>query len=177
MEATAPQTVPGRACGACMMCCKVPHIEEFAKPAGIWCKHAAPGKGCSIYGERPGSCRAFFCSWMVDASFGPEWKPDRAKFVTYVQANGVNLQIAVDPGFPNAWRKEPYYGRIKQWAREGAPEGRFVYVRIGPRLIAVLPEREQDLGEVDPGDDIFVARKRDAAGFNYEVEVRKRAAT
>jgi hypothetical protein len=110
----------------------------------------------------------------VDASFGPEWKPDRAKFVTYVQGNGVNLQIAVDPGFPNAWRKEPYYGRIKQWAREGAQDGRFVYVRIGARLIAVLPDRDQDLGQVDPGDDIFVARRRDAAGFAYEVEVRKK---
>jgi len=94
-----------------------------------------------------------------------------------VQGNGVNLQVAVDPGFPNAWRKEPYYGRIKQWARDGAQEGRFVYVRIGPRLIAVLPDREQDLGPVDPNDDIFVARKRDAAGFVYEIEVRKKAVT
>jgi hypothetical protein len=177
MEATDPQTVPGRACGACMMCCKVPHIEEFDKPAGVWCKHAAPGKGCAIYAERPGSCRAFFCLWMQDASFGAEWKPDRAKFVTYVQGNGVNLQIAVDPAFPNAWRKEPYYGRIKQWARDGAEDGRFVYVRIGPRLIAVLPDGERDLGPVDPNDDIFVARKRDAAGFVYAIEVRKRAAT
>lgn len=177
MEPTTPQIVSGRACGTCMMCCKVPHIEEFNKPAGIWCKHAAPGRGCSIYAERPSSCRAFYCSWMVDASFGPEWKPDRAKFVTYLQANGVNLQIAVDPGFPNAWRKAPYYDRIKQWARDGAPEGRFVYVRIGPRLIAVLPDRDQDLGQVDPHDDIFIARKGDAAGFRYEVEVRKKAAS
>jgi hypothetical protein len=176
MEAAAPPTVPGRACGACMMCCKVPHIAEFDKPAGVWCRHAAPGKGCTIYAERPGSCRAFFCLWMQDATFGPEWKPDRAKFVTYLQGNGINLQVAVDPAFPNAWRREPYFSRIAQWARAGAPEGRFVYVRIGARLIALLPDGERDLGEVDPQDDIFIARRRDGPGFRYEIEVRRKAA-
>jgi hypothetical protein len=125
---------------------------------------------------RPHAAPSIARGWWTAAS-ARSGKPDRAKFVTYVQANGVNLQIAVDPGFPNAWRKEPYYGRIKQWAREGAPEGRFVYVRIGARLIALLPDREQDLGQVDPGDDIFVARKRDAAGFGYEIEVRKKPRT
>src|ERR1700719_447449 len=50
-----PQLIPGRACGTCMMCCKVPAIEEFAKPPGVWCKHAVSGRGCGIYAERPGS--------------------------------------------------------------------------------------------------------------------------
>ena len=50
-----PHLVPGRACGTCMMCCKVPYIKEFEKPAGVWCRHAVPGKGCGIYESRPGS--------------------------------------------------------------------------------------------------------------------------
>src|SRR4051794_3985517 len=50
-----PHLVPGRACGSCMMCCKVPYIKEFEKPAGVWCKHAVAGKGCGIYESRPGS--------------------------------------------------------------------------------------------------------------------------
>jgi len=115
-----PHLVPGRACGTCMMCCKVPYIKAFEKPAGVWCAHAAAGKGCAIYASRPDECRAFYCLWMQDASFGPEWKPEKAKFVTYIQQNGVNIQVAVDPSFPNAWMREPYYARIKQWAREGA---------------------------------------------------------
>ena len=77
-----PHLVPGRACGSCMMCCKVPYIKEFEKPAGVWCKHAVAGKGCGIYESRPGSCQAFYCLWMQDASFGPEWKPEKSKFVT-----------------------------------------------------------------------------------------------
>ena len=92
-----------------MMCCKVPYIGEFHKPPGVWCRHAAPGKGCTIYGSHPASCQAFHCLWLLSPDFGPEWKPDRAKFVVYVQRNGENLQVAVDPGFPQAWQRPPYY--------------------------------------------------------------------
>jgi hypothetical protein len=159
-----------------MMCCKVPYIAEFEKPAGVWCRHAVPGKGCAIYADRPGACRAFYCQWMQDESFGPEWKPEKAKFVVYVQRNGINLQIGVDPNFPNAWTRPPFYAQIKHWASEGAERGRFVFVRIGARMIAVLPDRDQDLGPVAPEDDIVVSRG--AAGLGYEVEVtRARAET
>ena len=176
MDTPKPQLVPGRACGTCMMCCKVPYIKEFEKPAGVWCKHAAAGKGCVIYAERPESCRNFYCLWMQDARFGPEWKPEKAKFVTYIQQNGVNIQVGVDPSFPNAWTREPYYSQIKKWAREGAPQGRFVFVRIGPRMIAVLPDRDQDIGRVDPDDNITVRRQPGPGGGTFEVEV-KRAGT
>ena len=165
----APPLVPGRACGSCMMCCKVPHIEEFAKPAGVWCQHAAPGKGCVIYADRPASCRAFYCLWMQDARFGPEWKPDKAKFVVYVQQNGVNLQV--DPSFPNAWTKAPYQAQIRRWVAEGA---KFVFVRIGPRMIAVLPDRQVDMGRVDPEDDIVVSQRPGPAGIIFDVAVKGR---
>jgi len=173
---TLPHLVPGRACGTCMMCCKVPAIEEFAKPPGVWCKHAASGKGCSIYADRPGSCRAFYCLWMQDARFGPEWKPEKAKFVVYLQHNGVNLQVGVDPSFPNAWTRPPYHAQIRQWVAEGASRGQFVFVRIGARMIALLPDRDIDLGRVEPRDGIIVSRRPGAAGSVYDVEV-KRAAT
>ncbi len=169
----APQLVPGRTCGTCMMCCKVPAIEEFAKPPGAWCRHAVAGKGCGIYAERPGSCRTFYCSWMQDDSFGPEWKPEKAKFVVYMQSNAINLQIAVDPSFPNAWTRAPYYARIKKWAADGAARGQFVFVRIGMRMIAVLPDREVDLGRVEATDELMVSRQPAAAGFVYGVEVKR----
>ena len=170
-----PHLVPGRACGTCMMCCKVPAIEEFAKPPGVWCRHAVSGKGCNIYPERPASCRAFYCLWMQDARFGPEWKPEKSKFVVYVQRNGVNLQIAVDPNFPNAWARPPYEAQIRQWVAEGAEHGRFVFVRIGHRMIALLPGRDVDLGRVDSDDEIVVSRRPEAASLVYDVEVKRRA--
>lgn len=180
MEAVPPQTlphlVPGRACGTCMMCCKVPAIEEFAKPPGVWCKHAATGKGCSIYADRPDSCRAFYCLWMQDARLGAEWKPEKAKFVVYLQQNGVNLQVGVDPSFPNAWTRPPYVAQIRKWVAEGAERGQFVFIRIGARVIALLPDHDVDLGRVDSLDEIMVSRKAGPAGLVYDVEVKRAAA-
>lgn len=173
MQADVPRLVPGRSCGTCMMCCKVPHIEEFNKPAGVWCQHAARGKGCAIYADRPEACRAFYCSWMQDAGLGPEWKPDRSKFVVYLQRNGINLQVAVDPAFPNAWTKAPYYAQIKQWARQGADAGQFVFVRIGQRMIVALPDSDREIGTVAPEDQIVVSRKPGPAGFVYDVDVKR----
>jgi hypothetical protein len=172
-----PHLVPGRACGTCMMCCKIPAIEEFAKPPGVWCRHAVSGKGCAIYADRPGCCRAFYCSWMQDASFGPEWKPEKSKFVVYWQRNGANLQIAVDPSFPNAWTRPPYHARIRGWVAERAERGQFVFVRIGMRMIALLPDRDVDLGRVEGTDEIVVSRQPGPAGLAYGVEVKRAAET
>jgi hypothetical protein len=168
-----PHLVSGRACGTCMMCCKVPAIEEFAKPPGVWCRHALSGRGCGIYPDRPASCQAFYCLWMQDESFGPEWKPEKAKFVVYLQRNGVNLQVAVDPNYPNAWTKAPYQARIRRWVADGAERGHFVFVRIGSRMIALLPGGDVDLGRVDTHDEIILSRRPAAAGFAYDVEVRR----
>jgi hypothetical protein len=159
-----------------MLCCKVPSIEDFQKPPGVWCRYAAPGKGCTVYDSRPACCRSFYCMWMLDASFGPEWKPERSKFVLYVQRNGENLQVAVDPGFANAWTRPPYYERLKRMATQGAEHGRFVFVRIGERMIAMLPDRDADLGPVKPEDQIFVSRQVGPTGFTYAVEVKRAAA-
>ena len=156
-----------------MMCCKVPYIKEFEKPPGVWCRHAVAGKGCGIYDHRPASCAAFYCLWMQDPSFGPEWKPDKAKFVVYIQANGSNLQIAVDPNFPNAWTKPPFFAQIKKWAVDGAERGEFVFVRIGGRMIAVLPDREVDMGMVAPEDRIVVSRRPGPAGLSYDCVVER----
>ena len=163
-----PQLVPGRECGSCMMCCKVPPIKALKKPPGKWCPHAVFGKGCGIYADRPAVCSAFYCEWMRNPSLGPEWKPDKAKLVVSFP------DIWVDPSVPNAWREPPYFTRIKQWAVEGPERGEFVLVRIGPRLIVVLPDREVDLGHVDPEAQLTVSRERGPTGVRYDVEVRPR---
>ncbi len=113
---------------------------------------------------------------MQDESFGPEWKPEKAKFVVYLQQNRANLQVAVDPSFPNAWTRPPFYARIKKWADDGAAKGQFVFVRIGMRMIALLPDREVDLGRVEADDEIMVSRQPGPAGPVYAVEVKRRVA-
>jgi hypothetical protein len=152
-----------------MMCCKVPHIKSLEKPPGKWCQHAVFGKGCGIYADRPTACSAFYCEWMRNPSLGPEWKPDKAKFVV---SNLAFLNIWVDPSVPDAWTKPPYSAQIKKWAVEGPQRGKFVLVRIGPRLIAVLPDREVDLGHIDPEALLTVSREQGPAGIRYDIEVR-----
>jgi hypothetical protein len=166
----------GKSCGSCNMCCKVLQIDDLAKPAGAWCKNAKPGIGCTIYETRPGSCQAFFCEWILNKDMGPEWKPDAAKFVVNPLTSDANLLIGVDPNFANAWRREPYHTQIRQWVKSFEAIGRFVLVRIGSRCIALLPDKDVDLGIVNANDDVFISREMGPAGLVYSAEVRRKSA-
>jgi hypothetical protein len=128
-----------RECGECSLCCKVLSIAELSKPAGKWCEHCSPGKGCQIYERRPQECREFACEWLTDLQFGDEWKPSRSKLVLRmirVRATGrLLLLVNVDPGFPGAWLKSPYYAQLKNYSRHFA-----VQVIIGNREIMISPK-------------------------------------
>ncbi len=144
------QPIPGRACGSCMLCCKLPAIASLDKPMGKWCLHAAPGAGCASYEKRPGECREFLCDWLLDPGLGPDWKPDRAKFYVHSAQNG-GLNIMVDPGSPAAWRDAHYYPAIKTAAARLLVDGRNVFVLIGRRVVVVFPDRDVDMGAVPDG--------------------------
>jgi hypothetical protein len=166
------KVVPGRTCGTCSLCCKVVSITELAKPAGVWCGHFLPGKGCGIHATRPFVCRGAYCEWMIAKGLGPEWKPERAKFALFVTNGGRRLTAHVDPGSPAAWRRSPYYENFKQWSREGiakAPEMHLVDVMIGERCTVVLPDREVDLGIVSAQEEITLVKTVTGAGMNVEV--------
>jgi hypothetical protein len=146
-----------------MMCCKLPGIEELQKPADQWCRHAVTGKGCGIYEDRPAVCRSFHCQWLLDPALGGEWKPEKAKFVLYRDREKEELfNVAVDPAFPDAWTRPPFFAMIKQWVLDGAERGRFVMVRVGKRWTAVLPDRIVELDKVE--DDFAVMRERGPTG-------------
>lgn len=160
-----------------MMCCKVPTIKdpELEKAPGVWCPHAVPGKGCGIYEHRPGSCRRFYCHWMLNPTLGPEWKPDRAKFVLYGDAPSTKrIDIAVDPAFPNAWTKEPYFATIKKWINDGIERDLIVLVQIGSRYVAVLPNRTVDLGTVDTTEKVSMKRTMGEKGLDYKIYIGDR---
>lgn len=48
-------------------------IEELAKPVGEWCPHCKPGKGCTIYADRPKECADFMCQWLADPILSDEF--------------------------------------------------------------------------------------------------------
>ena len=141
-----------RQCGDCTLCCKIMAIETLAKPAGRWCGHCRPGQGCLTYETRPSECREFNCLWLMDERFGPHWKPSRSKLVVTTSQDG--LEIRCDPGFPDAWRRQPYHGEIRNLAASGEAHDISVLVMAEKRMILVLPGREFDLGVVSVDERI-----------------------
>src|SRR3984885_14491986 len=146
-----------RTCGDCTLCCKVMAIEQLAKPISSWCPHCRPGRGCLIYANRPAECRTFSCLWLVDDKLDQHWKPSKSKLVLTTSEDGI--EVRCDPGFPDAWRKEPFRSEIRQWAISGETHDITVVVIVGQRMTLVTPDREFDLGIV--GSDERIGRELD----------------
>ncbi|MBV9347398.1 MAG: hypothetical protein JOZ70_07710 [Pseudolabrys sp.] len=170
------KVVPARSCGTCSLCCKVVSIAEFQKPAGVWCSHAKPGKGCGIHLTRPFVCRGAYCEWMIAKGLGDEWKPEIAKFALFARENGNRLTAHVDPGNPAAWRREPYYRNFKDWALKGLlrrPHIQIIDVMVGEICTVVLPDRDVTVGAI--GQDEVLQFDHGAPGEVKAVRVVKRA--
>lgn len=135
----------GRDCGSCTLCCKVYEVPAVESAAGSWCRHCLPGRGCGIHETRPQHCRSFFCLWMTQDFLGPDWKPEKSRFVLTMDPTTRWLFAQVDPGAAAAWRKEPYYGQFKRWAGASSQP---VIVFVNKSATAVLPDRDIALGLV-----------------------------
>jgi hypothetical protein len=82
----------------------------------------------------------------MDDRLGQHWKPNKSRLVLTTSQDGI--EIRCDPGFPDAWRREPYRGQIHTWAVSGESHDVTVVVIAGERIMLVTPEREFDLGVV-----------------------------
>ena len=142
----------GRQCGNCTLCCKVMAIEELAKPANAWCPHCKPRRGCLIYDDRPAECRSFSCVWLVNDLLEEHWRPNKSKLVLTTSEDGI--EVRCDPGFPDAWRREPFRSELREWAASGETLDTTVLVIIGRRMTLVTRERDFDLGIVGPDERI-----------------------
>jgi hypothetical protein len=149
-------TEGAKQCGDCSLCCKVLGIAELDKPKDAWCPNFVAGAGCRIYPDRPPSCRNFSCSWLTDATMGPEWKPSVCKMV--LDAKPRMLAVHVDPAVSRPWRSEPYYSVLKRLSAQGMSRSIIVLVIERRRNIVILPDREVDLGLVGP--DVRIAMER-----------------
>ena len=171
---TTPAPDAPRSCGSCTLCCKLIDVPAVEKPMGQWCRHCKPGSGCTIHDTRPDQCRTYDCLWRAGTFLGPEWKPDRARFVLTVDPATQFLLIQVDPALPTAWRKEPYYSQIRKWAVTGLGNGRQVVVFNNRAATVILPDKDVPLGTIEPGDRIVISSAPLlGGGFTYNAEKRK----
>lgn len=64
------------------------------------------------------------------------------------------MEIRCDPGFSDAWRKEPYRTQITKWAEAGELNDVTVLVIVGNKMVLVTSKREFDLGVVHSDERI-----------------------
>jgi hypothetical protein len=160
----------GKQCGDCSLCCKALAIPELGKPKDSWCPKFARGRGCSIYQDRPLSCRTFACHWLLDPRLGPEWKPNKSKMIL-VAEDDLKLVIYVDAAANQPWRQEPYFSQLTAMADQGLARGAMVLIAQHGRTRLLLPDREVDLGALSPDDSIVLEEAVTPMGRRYEPRV------
>lgn len=153
-----PRPIPGRECGSCSMCCKVYNVPEINKPAGTWCTHCKPGRGCGIHDALPSQCATFNCMWRIREELPPHWKPDQAKMVISVDPASGYIIVQVDPSMPSAWRRQPYYDQLRLWAKRYLDSGAYVLVGVNYDVTLILPDQDIPLGQMKYHDRIRLLR-------------------
>lgn len=78
-----------------------------------------------------------------------------------VSSEAARLIFDVDPAAPTRWREQPWFGEIKAMAVMAFQEQRQVLVRIGRKVIAMLPDRDCDLGLVADDEIVVTGRRPD----------------
>ena len=169
MDAATAPVVPGRECGSCTLCCKVYHVADINKVAGKWCRHCKPGRGCGIHDARPAQCADFNCLWRTEEGLTADWKPERAKMVLSVFPQNGFIYAQVDPGAPQAWRKQPYYDQLHRWAASSLQKGQHVIVFVNDDATLIMPDQDVPLGPMKPTDGFSVRQTFGAGGIKYEV--------
>lgn len=156
-----------KSCGECGMCCKLLAIAPLDKAAGDWCSNFKRGAGCAVYADRPPPCVGFMCLWLDSEKLDDAWRPDRARFLMYTEKDGKRLNIIVDPASPTAWKREPYYRRIKAMSQR-ALDGFELVVCIDTRRIVIFPHEDVDLGLVNPDHKLVTGyAERDGQSVPY----------
>lgn len=145
----------GRSCRECSLCCRVLGVDEIEKPPNAACPNCVAAVGCRIYESRPDECRDFYCGYLTLPMVDEKWFPARSGMVVYPAPEGNRLTVHVDRMRPDVWLGEPYYSEIKRWARLVADRDFQVLVCIGKRTIAILPDRDVDLGSVEPEEYVI----------------------
>jgi Fe-S-cluster containining protein len=96
-------------CGTCTLCCTLCAVPELKKPARTDCIHILPNTpeaGCSIYENRPQSCRVYSCVYITtqetEDPLPPYCRPDKLHIVVSAPESLPFWVVHLDPQYPNA---------------------------------------------------------------------------
>ncbi len=152
-----------RDCDGCTLCCRVLEATSLNKPMGVLCDKCIVGTGCGIHETRPPECRHYHCGWLIDGSLGAEWQPETAHIIITYDLDGRRLNANADPLHPDAWRLEPYYSQLKNWAADSLARGGQVWGHVGRHSYVFLPDGAVDMGVM--GDDDYAYFEATDAGW------------
>lgn len=165
-QATDIGNLTPRTCGTCTLCCKLLHIESLGKPQGKWCERCAVGTGCRTYDVRPTECRHFYCGYLTVRELDESWRPSLSKLVVCLEdGESKTIYVHVDPNRADAWKRAPYYQKLKEWSRRAVAGRGQVIVRLGLRAIVIFPHKDVDLGPVGDDEMIVTQEIRTAQGL------------
>lgn len=136
-----------RPCGECSLCCKLLDIGAaegfpFEKPAGQWCPHCSPGKGCQIrHTDFPDVCHSYQCAWKFPRVGLPEeMRPDKVHAIFELDdhlpnfPNDAIVHVTCDYKNPSAQTSLP---RLMDYLEEQTERGLSFVVNAGPFGLAI----------------------------------------
>ncbi len=120
-------------------------IAELDKPMWVKCENECEG-GCSIYDDRPESCREWFCFWRADGNglvIKEHERPDKIGiFVELCQVEGSEPLAAIRESWPGGADSPEARDLIRRIAQRGLT-GVFHYGADMPHLIGPAKEMRE----------------------------------
>jgi hypothetical protein len=144
-----------RVCGTCTLCCKAVAVTSLKKAVGKWCPHGSPGKGCSIYAQRPDECKHFGCLWLLGLLPEEEDRPDRLKTAIYSEIDASTNQelIVFAESHPGSSQGNK---RVEALMIQFLRQGRSVIVRNGDYVERRDPNGAFYRFAIDANDELRV---------------------
>ena len=130
-----------RKCGKCTACCTVLGVPELEKKHQTPCVYEKTDScGCSIYDDRPATCKGFYCAWRLGLGTYDD-RPDKIGVVFAYQLGTkfAKRLLVVDEVRPKACLEARPYAMIATEALR-----QLVLVRSGATRKLVGPNSELD---------------------------------
>ena len=92
----------------------------------------------------------------------------------FLRMEGNLLAVHVDPSDPMAWRREPFFRQLKQLADNAVDRKRQVVVYVKNRVFVIFPNKEVDVGTMNPGDELVVKNVLGPRGRDWMAFIESR---